>query len=64
MCEYEDSTWCVWLAWTRGNGKGNSFISLWDGAQINMVNGLTFLALLAATFVIWWLASNGKLGRK
>lgn len=63
MCECEDSTWCVWNASAQGNGKGESFISLWEGATINMVNGITILALVSAVAIIWWLASNGKLGK-
>lgn len=32
-CETEDDTWCYWDAELRGNGEGNSFISLWEPAQ-------------------------------
>lgn len=33
-CPTEDSTWCYWDATSRGNGNGESFIALWEGATI------------------------------
>lgn len=29
-CPIEDSTWCVWNAELRGNGRGHSFIAVGD----------------------------------
>jgi hypothetical protein len=37
-CPTEDSTMCYWDASTKGNGIGQSFLSLWDGFFI-MIGG-------------------------
>ena len=59
FCETEDSTWCIWNAAQQGNGKGQSFISLWEGTTINMVTGITILALIVASGVLWFMHKKG-----
>jgi len=59
FCETEDSQWCIWNASVQGNGKGQSFISLWEGATINMVTGITILALIVASGVLWFMHKKG-----
>ena len=59
FCETEDSQWCIWNAAQQGNGQGSSFISLWEGMTINMVTGITILALIVASGVLWFMHKKG-----
>lgn len=59
MCEIEDQTWCVWLAFTQGNGQGNSFVSLWEGFRFGMFDGLTILVFIVAVVAILFMHKKG-----
>jgi len=59
MCESEDSTWCYWDAATQGNGHGNSFISLWEGTTVTVMDGITLLAFIAGCGVLWFMYKKG-----
>ena len=63
MCEVEDNTWCVWLSFAQGNKQGDSFISLWEGAQLPMFTGVTILVFILACVAIFFMAKKGWLGK-
>ena len=58
-CVVEDDTWCIWNASEHGNGQGSSFVSLWEGATVTIMDGITLLAFIAGVAIVWFMYKKG-----